>query len=290
MTHLTWVAVIGAAAASIATFQYDSTFPDPSPAPTFNSALAEARGWSMVTVFVALPLLRVGWVKAGLGSLAGRLTWLGTLAYLVYTYLELAVSPPFTALYLIYIGTFACSLVALIIGATSIDAEELARAVGDRAPRRSIAAFGLAVGLVLSLAWLKEIVSRTVAGDFGWPTGEAGIGHVVHALDLGLQVPLCIAAAVLLLRKRASGYVVGAIMLINSVCMGAALTAMVAASALRSGQSVLASVPFALLPLLAAALAIPFFRAVRPPDSKNSEALAPRPRLHTHLRPRGSWQ
>jgi hypothetical protein len=290
MTHLTWVAVIGAAAASIATFQYDSAFPDPSPAPTINNALAEARGWSIVTVFIALPLLRVGWVKSGLGSLAGRLTWLGTLAYLVYTYLELAVSPPFTALYLIYICTFACALVALIMGVASIDTEELARAVGERAPRRLIAAFGLATGVVLSLAWLKVIVSRTVAGDFGWPTGEAAIGHIVHALDLGLQVPLCIAAAILLLRKRAAGYVVGAIMLVNAVCMGAALTAMVAASALRSGQSMLASAPFAVLPLTAAAMTILFFRAMRPPTRENPKAFPPRQRLHAHLNPRRSWQ
>jgi hypothetical protein len=288
--HLTWVAIAGTATASFATLKTDSSFPLSSPAPSFNGALAEARGWSVVTILLVLPLLRLGWVKAGLGSLPGRLVWLGTLTYLVYTYLELSVSPPFTALYLVYIVTFACSLVALIIGTASVDTRELVRAFSDRAPRRSVAAFGLLVALFLTVAWLKVIGARTVAGDFGWPTGEAAIGHVVHALDLGLQVPLCIAAAVLLLRKRAGGYVVAAIMLVNSVCMGAALTAMVAASALRAGRSVLACAPFAGLSVIAAALAFAFFRAMHPSPHKDQEGPRARPRLDAHLSPRGSWR
>jgi hypothetical protein len=133
-----------------------------------------------------------------------------------------------------------------------------------------VAAFGLLSGAFLSLAWLKGIAARTVVGEFGWPSGEAAIGHVVQALDLGLQVPLCVGAAVLLLRRRPGGYVAAGVMLVNAVCMGSALTAMVAASALRSGQSMLASAPFAALPLFAAALAVVFFRAMPPRDDKKA--------------------
>ena len=106
--------------------------------------------------------------------------------------LEFAVSPPFTALYLLYVVAFACAIPALVMGAASIDVESLPRAFGDRAPRRTVAVFSLVFATLLALAWLRGIAQRTWAAAFGWPSGADAVGHVVHALDLGLQVPLAI--------------------------------------------------------------------------------------------------
>jgi hypothetical protein len=86
------------------------------------------------------------------------------------------------------------------------------------------------------------------------------VGHVVHALDLGLQVPLGIAAGVLLRKRRPAGDLVGAIMLVNSICMGAALIAMVAWPAAASGTSVWSAWPFAGAWSVAIASAVAFFR------------------------------
>ncbi len=259
---LSLISGAGAAATALATLLWDGAFPPPPALEGLNAALAEARGWSLVTLCVALPLLAVGLTGARRGWLSGYLLWLGTLAYLVYTYLELAVSPPFTLLYLPYIVTFACAIPALVQGVAALNAGAVQRALGDDFPRRSIAAFGLATGVLLSLAWLKGIVADTSAGQFGWPSGIAAIGHVVHALDLGLQAPLGIATAVLLLRNKPGGSVLAGIFLTNSVCMGLALTAMVASSALSAGKSALQAAPFALIPIVASALALCFFRAL----------------------------
>jgi hypothetical protein len=100
----------------------------------------------------------------------------------------------------------ACAIPALLIGVASIDVNALFAAFGERAPRRLVAAFATATAVMLTLAWLKGIVARIAARDFGWPSGEAAIGHVVHALDLGLQVPLAAATALLLLRRRPAGH------------------------------------------------------------------------------------
>ena len=64
------------------------------------------------------------------GSLRGHLAWLGVLAYLVYTFLEFAVSPPFTALYLVYIAAFACAIPALAMAAHSLDLAAIVAATG----------------------------------------------------------------------------------------------------------------------------------------------------------------
>jgi hypothetical protein len=257
---LSLVVVLLAATASLATLVWGGSFPDPSPAPLVNRVLAEARGWSAATLLVATPLAILSLRAASGGSLRGRLIWIGTLAYFLYTYLEFAVSPPFTALYLVYVAAFACAIPPLVMGIASIDLIELQEACGARVPRRATAVFCLAFAALLALAWLKDIIGRSVAGAFGWPTGADAVGHVVHALDLGLQVPLAIAAGVLLWRRRPAGDLVGAIMLVNGTCMGAALTAMAAWSSAASGARVWSAWPFGAAWAVAVAFAIAFFR------------------------------
>ncbi len=258
---LTLVVVAMAAAASLATLVWDGAYPDPSPAPLVNRMLAEARGYCAATLLVAIPLSLPALRAASRGSIRGRLVWIGSLAYFAYTYVEFAVSPPFTALYLVYVVAFACAIPALVMVAASIDITELHEIFGARTPRRSIAVFSLVLAALLALARLKNIVSRSLAGSFGWPVGADAIGHVVHALDLGLQVPLGIASGVLLLRRRPAGDLIAAIMLVNAVCMGAALTAMVAWASLASSTSVWIACPFAIAWAIAIIFAVSFFRA-----------------------------
>jgi hypothetical protein len=257
---LSIVVVASAAAASLITLVWRGSFPDPSPASLGNSVLAEARGWSAATLLVAIPLVIISLRAACRGSLRGRLVWLGGLAYFVYTYLEFAVSPPFTALYLLYVVAFACAIPALVIGVVSIDVAELPVAFGDRVPRRTIAIFSILFASLLAIAWLKGIATLTFTGTFGWPVGEDAVGHVVHALDLGLQVPLGIAAGVMLLRRSSAGLLLAAIMLVNVVCMGAALTAMVLCSTSDAGTSAWIAAPFAVVWLIGVTLAVAFFR------------------------------
>jgi len=258
---LSIVVVVSSAAASLATLVWRGSFPESSPASIGNRVLAEARGWSAATLLVAIPLAIASMWAASRGSLRGRLVWLGALAYFVYTYLEFAVSPPFTALYLLYVAAFACAIPALVIGVAATDVSELPVAFGDRAPRRTIAIFSLLVSSLLAVAWLKGIASRTLAGSFGWPLGAEAVGHVVHALDLGLQVPLGIAAGVMLLRRRPAGVLLASMMLVNGVCMGAALTAMVLCAAADAGTTLLSAGPFAVVWVIGVVLALVFLRS-----------------------------
>jgi hypothetical protein len=114
------------------------SFPAPVPAPPVNEILAEARGWSVVTLGVAAPIaLRSMILESRGGSPGTRLAWLGVLAYLIYTYLEFAVGPPSTVLFLAYIVAFACAIPALVIVALSFDVAELPSAF-EGAPRRAV--------------------------------------------------------------------------------------------------------------------------------------------------------
>jgi hypothetical protein len=145
------------------------------------------------------------------------------------------------------------------MGAATIDRSALP-AIFARAPRRTVAIFSLVVGVGLAAAWIKVIAARSFAGGFGWPTGDEAIGHVVRALDLGLQVPLALSTGILLLRARAAGYLVAGMSLVSSACMSVALTAMVALSSATSGASLLGAVPFAVLAAVTLGMTSAFYR------------------------------
>jgi hypothetical protein len=237
-------AVVGAAT----TLVWSGAFP-PVDSDAFNMLLAEARGWSAVTLVVAVPLLAAGLVTGRRGSLPGTLVAVGVLGYLLYTFLELAVSPPFTALYLVYVAGVATGVVALALSARHLDIAAAEARYGSRAPRRLLAAFNLLVAAGLSVAWLRDIVARMYAGAWGWPQGAAAVSHVVHALDLGLQVPFAATTAVVLLLRRPLGITLGALSVVNGVVMGAALTSMAVASLSMRGASIAPAAVFAILPI-----------------------------------------
>ena len=223
------------------------------------TAGAEARGWSVVTLGVALPLLMVGLLTARRGSVRGRIAWAGALAYLLYTFLELAVSPPFTPVYLICVAAFACALIALVAVVASVEVGALPR-LFTQAPRRATAIYALAFAAVVAFAVLR----RTARGQVAWPQGDAVITQVVQSLDLGLLVPVCVATGVTLLLRRPLGYLLGGAFLVFAFCMGAALTAMAGAAAWAAGTSAQRAVLLAMLWVVAAALAVGFFRQPAP--------------------------
>lgn len=256
------VSLSAAGAASLATLASDASFPA---AGGFNSVLAEARGWSAVTFGLALPLGVASVEAAAHGSLRGRLVAAGVMAYLAYTYLEIAVAPPFSSLYLLYVLAFGTAIPALLMLAASIPMPTLSDAIGDRAPRRAIAGFCLTFSVGLVASWLPGILRQTAAGRFGYPTGADAVGHVVHALDLGLVVPLGVATAALLWLRRTEGYLLAAITLAFALIMGWALVGMVGTSALLHGDSTWIVAPFLVIPVVAWFLGMAFFRAVREP-------------------------
>jgi hypothetical protein len=254
-------AFFGAAVASAVTLFSDLAYPPPPSAPLHNGVLAEARGWSLVTLLWVIPLGVFALERARGGSTKARVAWAGAMAYLVYTYLEIAVSGPFTPLFLVYVGTLAFSGVGLVMAIGSIDVRTL-DAFGPRVPRRPLAIFALITSVGLAAAWTKGIVLRMIANDYGWPDAYGSVAQVVHALDLGLQVPLGIAAGVLLLANRPAGVLVGGVFAVMAATMFPALTGMVMASGLDSGEGLAPGVPFAIASCIAITLAATFFGVV----------------------------
>src|SRR5262249_53106581 len=119
----------------------------------------------------------------------------------------------YNSLFLVYVALFSLSLWTLILVVTRVDGTEVREAIGDRFPVRTTAGFSFALGGILLLKCLGEILPGLGSGAM--PIGMVGYYTLVdQALDIGLLAPFCVVIGVLLLRHESLGYLLAPSMLI----------------------------------------------------------------------------
>jgi hypothetical protein len=155
-----------------------------------------------------VPVLGSGLWAAARGSIVGRLTALGTLATLVYLYGVLAFGAALGAMTIVHIAILGLAFWALLLGLLGLDSVGVERAVGSRVPRRTTAAFLLAMAALSALQWGATILGSVASGNpppdvarYGWTTSP------LYAIELAFAVPLFAVAGVRLLQGRAMGLV-----------------------------------------------------------------------------------
>lgn len=204
--------------------------------------VAEGVGWDAVTLLFAAPALLVAAAFISRGSVRGRLAALGILGYLAYQYLMYAVFWALGPLFHLFVLLFPLSLVGIAWLWSTLERATMAPgAVGF--PRRSLIAFGILVAVLLVAMWVPRIATGLSgdlagAGLLGTPTLS------VQALDLGLVVPLALATAVLVWRRRPAGHLVAALFSVKAVTMAGAILAMLVSAWMVEGSFEV--VPFAI--------------------------------------------
>jgi hypothetical protein len=190
-----------------------------------NTAFAAAalRGTDLVSLAVALPVLTGSLLWARRGSRRAVLIWLGTLGYVVYTYLY-SFAIAWNRLFLVYVVLLSLSGFTLAGALAAIDPSELAGRFTNRTPVRAVGGFLWLIGGILGVMELAQVVPALLAGHVpevvtvsGHPTG------VIYLLDLGLVVPLMLLAGSWLRAHRPWGYVAAAILLVKGVTVGLGL-------------------------------------------------------------------
>lgn len=159
----------------------------------------QARGTDIATFFLAVPILFVGLWSARRGSDIGRLLVTGGTLYLVYNYAIYAFAVAMNPLLAVYIATlaFAGWSIALMLASGA-----LPRSILSGLPRRVTAGVLIAVAIVFGLLWLSQIAAATFTGQIPVDLQRAELPtNPVYALDLAFFLPLCIVAAIGLLRK-----------------------------------------------------------------------------------------
>lgn len=191
--------------------------------------VAEGIGWDIVTLVVAVPALLLTVPSVVRGSFRGRLVAIGLLGYLLYQYLEYAVTWAFGPLFPLFIFIYAASLGAVVWLGVGIAREGVEGRFGDGFPRRSYALLTGGLAVLLTLLWAQRIATG-LGGDLEAASLWGETTMVVQALDLGLVVPTAMFIAMLTWRRSPIGYVLAAIWIVFSIAMASAIVGMLVAA------------------------------------------------------------
>ena len=188
------------------------------------SSVAQMQANDLVTLLLGLPLLAISFWLTLRGSLRGQLLLAGTLGYFLYTYMAMCFGTAYNPLFLAYVALFGLSLYAFILTMLTFDLNTLPQHFSARLPRRWIAGLLFFTAAFLALAWIGRI-----AGTFtnsAAPPLDNITSMFIQAMDLALIVPLCLLAAILLLRRSAWGYLLASVALLKFITMGTAVALM----------------------------------------------------------------
>lgn len=173
------------------------------------------RGFDWANLFVCLPLLAWGMVLRHRGELRGHLLVASVFSYLAYNYLIGVMGNAFNILFLVWTGLFSVGIFGLALALGGIDISAIPRQMRPGFPRRSLAVYMVVLGVFLLVQYLSEIVLAYRSGN---PPASLGVYTTLElaALELGIMIPLHLAGAVLLWKKRPLGYVLGILLVFTA--------------------------------------------------------------------------
>lgn len=173
---------------------------------------------------IAVAALLVLLVRRPVMTTTARLTRLGLLAYLLYSYLIYVTGVPMNRVFLVYVLIVSLSGAGLLGGLLRIVECPPACAASPRLARTT--GWVLVVTAVLFAAlWLSVLLPFVLGGSKPDPEGVGGTPYPVFVLDLAVALPAIGAVGVLLLRGREVAGALAAVAMLKILTLFTALWA-----------------------------------------------------------------
>lgn len=181
------------------------------------------RGYDWANLLVSLPLLMLAIWLYRQGELRGKLLLAAVFYHFAWNYLLALMGNAFNALFVLWVALFSSSLYGLFFVLQGIDFSSLAEKVGAGFPRKSVAVYVLLAGLFLLFSYTAQVISANLQGT---PPADLQIYTTLElaALELSFSIPLTIAGAILLWRKKAAGYLICTLFVVGASLTFASLS------------------------------------------------------------------
>lgn len=199
------------------------------------TVVAQGKAQDIVTVVVGIPLLLISLYFSRKGSLKGRLLLTGTLGYFLYTYVSYTFLWMYNPLFLAYVVLMSASFFSFTLSMVSFDMDDLSSAFSQKLPVKFIGGFQIFIAAAIGLLWLGMIGSSVTNGSV-----PAGLEHyttlVIQGMDLGFLVPTAFISGTLIIKRKSLGFLLSSIIIMKSITMGTALSAMIIGQAYAGVQ------------------------------------------------------
>lgn len=189
------------------------------------SMAVQAIAQDKVTLLMGIPLLILSIVLTRRGLFRGRLLLVGTLGYFLYTYTEYSFLAIYNPMFLIYVMLLGSSFFAFTLTMMSFNQTTLETSFRPELPANWIGGFLFLMSFLFGMMWLGRILNPMMNG-----TVPVGLDHystlVIQVLDLGIIIPVSIVTGILVIRRRAFGYLLASVVILKSITLMTAITAM----------------------------------------------------------------
>ena len=168
----------------------------------------------VVTLIIGIPLLFFSLLYTRRGSLKGRFILAGTLGYFLVTYLFYLVMGMYNPLFLVYTALLCTSFFAFMVTLFSFDLNELPQIFTESVPVKSVGEFLILNAIFIALLWLEIVVPPLLDGSVIPVQAEHYTTLIVQGLDLGLLLPLAVAAGILFIQRKPIGFLAAPVYLV----------------------------------------------------------------------------
>ena len=186
----------------------------------------QGRGQDMVNLSLAAPILFVSTYFVNKGSLRAFLIWLGTLIYLIYSYLLYAFFIHFGPWFLAYVAILGMSFYAFVGSLLELDWKGLSPRYADVSVKAA-SSFLMFLAVAFFLLWTSEIMKALLSHTQPQGLKDAGLPvNPVHVLDMALLLPAMAIVSVKLWKREMLGFIFGVPFLALGALLGFAVLSM----------------------------------------------------------------
>jgi hypothetical protein len=227
--------------------------------------IAQAASQDIVNLALIVPVLLVSAIVARRGIRWGLFVWLGAMLYTAYTFVIYSFGLHFNSLFLVYCWTLGVSAYSFITLTVQITPGVVKGWFDESRHEYFMSLLVLAAGVLFYLMWLKDDLPAMISNQM--PAGLRGTGlptNPVHVLDYSFILPGFIITSVLLLKKKALGYLFAPVLMTFGVLMNLTI-AVIAVVMKMTGydDNVAISMLFAAFALLGIAVLVSFLRHMK---------------------------
>jgi len=170
------------------------------------------RSFDWINLLVILPLFALSLRLYRRGRFLGQLLMAALFTYLAYIFLIGVMGNAFNTLFLVWTALFSSGVFGLYLILAQMDFSTLPIKLARRFPRKSVAIYVLAVGIILLVQYSAEIFTAYSSGQ---PPASLDQYTTLElaALELGLMIPLHIIGGLALWRKKPWGFLIAAVLI-----------------------------------------------------------------------------
>ena len=175
------------------------------------SIAAQGMGQDIVDLFIVVPLLLISLVYMRKGNRIATLLFGGTVFYILYSFVIYCFGVYFNSLFLHYCITLGLSLYLFIIYLMAMQKMDVKSWFSEKLPVKLFAYYLIIIAVLFYGLWLKDVLPAIIGNYTPKSVSDYDLlVNPVHVIDIAIALPGLIVSAILLLKKQALGYIIGA--------------------------------------------------------------------------------